>query len=146
MWEDEAAAGSRSSTDLGGRDPAPVPTPTAPERRYVVPFDSAVYRKLTPDSDSARNIPAPTPALEVVQETREQELDRATEAALQQLRDEILPEAESAVEEWKEKYTATKAALGFVENQYLAVIAERDALKRENERLRAQLDEKAESG
>lgn len=69
--------------------------------------------------------------------------DPTTEAALQQLRDEILPEAESAVDEWKEKYVATKAALGFVENQYLVVIAERDALKRENERLKSQLEQRA---
>jgi glycine/D-amino acid oxidase-like deaminating enzyme len=84
-----------------------------------------------------------TPAPETAQGANTQSTDRATAAALQQLRDEILPEAESAVEEWKEKYTATKAALGFVENQYLVVIAERDALKRENERLRAQLKERA---
>lgn len=139
MWEDEAAAGSRSSTDLGGRDAAPAPAPVTADRRDVSPPDSLADRKLTPDSGSMRNTPAP----ETAQGANTQSTDRATAAALQQLRDEILPEAESAVEEWKEKYTATKAALGFVENQYLVVIAERDALKRENERLRAQLKERA---
>lgn len=139
MWEDEAAAGSRSSTDLGGRDPAPASAPPAAGRRDVSPFEGAVDRKLTPDSGSTHSTPVPEPAREASAPSR----DLAIETTLQQLRDEILPEAESAVEEWKEKYTATKAALGFVENQYLVVIAERDALKRENERLRAQLAQRA---
>lgn len=141
MWEDEAAAGSRSSADLGGRDPAPAPP--AAKRRGTSPPEGNIVRKTSPDSSSAWNSPAPHSVEESDTPPMTNAKDPTTEAALQQLRDEILPEAESAVDEWKEKYVATKAALGFVENQYLVVIAERDALKRENERLRSQLEQRA---
>lgn len=69
--------------------------------------------------------------------------DRDVEATLRQLRDDVLPEAESAVDEWREKYMATKAALGFVESRYVNVIAERDALKRENELMKSRLEQTA---